>query len=87
MGRNQRDMEGDNTQRRAAARKAREEGKRPSEVGATLGASKQLKSARGDADHQERIDLKREGKPSAGTSGKPRPGNRNVDPKRSNRWS
>jgi hypothetical protein len=87
MGRNQRDMEGDNEQRRATAKKAREQGKRPSEVGATLGASKQLKSAKGNASHQERIDLKREGKPTPGTSGKPRPGNREVDPKRTDRWT
>jgi hypothetical protein len=87
MGRNQRDMEGNNEQRRDAARKAREQGKRPSEVGATLSASKQLKSAKGGASHQDRMDLKREGKPSPGTSGKPRPGNREVDPKRTTRWT
>ena len=85
MARNQREMEGDNEQRRAAARKAREQGKRPSEVGATLGASKQLKSAQGDASHQERRELKREGKPSPGTNGKPRPGNRDTDPSRNKR--
>ena len=87
MGRNQRDMEGDNEQRRAAGKKAREQGKRPSEVGATLGASKQLKSAKAGDSHQDKMDLKREGKPSPGTSGKPRPGNRDVDPKRTNRWT
>jgi hypothetical protein len=86
MGRNQRDMEGDNEQRRAAARKARAEGKRPSEVGATLGASKQLKSAHASDSHQDKLDQKREGKPNSGTSGKPRPGNRDVDPKRTDRW-
>ena len=87
MGRNQRDMDGDNEQRRAAAREARNEGKRPSEVGKTLGASKQLKSAKQGASHQEKMDLKREGKPSAETSGKPRPGNRERDPKRTDRWT
>jgi hypothetical protein len=87
MGRNQKDMEGDNEQRRAAAREARAQGKRPSEVGATLGASKQLKSAKQGASHQEKIDLKREGKPGPQTSGKPRPGNREVDPKRTDRWT
>lgn len=86
MGRNQRDMEGDNEQRRAAAGKARAEGKRPSEVGATLGASKQLKSAEGSDSHQARMDQTREGKPGPQTSGKPRPGNRDVDPKRGNGW-
>lgn len=84
MGRNQREMEGDNEQRRANARDAREQGKRPSEVGATLGASKQLKSAKGDSSHQERMDLLAEGKPGPGTSGKPRPGGREVDPSRAN---
>jgi hypothetical protein len=82
MGRNQREMEGDNEQRRAEGRKAREAGKRPSEVGATLGASKQLKSAKGSASHQEKIDLKSEGKPGPDTSGKPRPGSREIDPNR-----
>ena len=86
MARNQREMEGDNEQRRAEARKAREQGKQPSEVGATLGASKQLKSAKAGASHQEKVDLEREGKPSPRTSGKPRPGNREVDPKRTSRW-
>ena len=52
MARQQRNMEGDNEQRRAAAREAREQGKKPSEVGATLGASKQLKSAKGNDSHQ-----------------------------------
>jgi hypothetical protein len=55
-------------------------------VGATLGASKQLKSAPNDASHQEKMDLKSEGKGSRAnrSSGaqKPRPGNREVDPKR-----
>jgi hypothetical protein len=86
MGRNQREMEGDNEQRRAKARDAREQGKRPSEVGVTLGASKQLKSAKASASHQEKIDLQGEGKPGPETSGKPRPGNRARDPKRTDRW-
>src|SRR3954467_6844676 len=86
MARQQRNMEGDNEQRRAAARDAKAHGKKPSEVGATLGASKQLKSVKRSASHQERIDTKRQGKPSPGTSGKPRPGNRDVDPKRTDRW-
>ncbi|MBF9132003.1 DUF2267 domain-containing protein [Plantactinospora sp. S1510] len=37
-------MEGDNQRRRALARQAREQGRRPSEVGVTLGADKQLES-------------------------------------------
>jgi hypothetical protein len=79
-------MEGDEAQRRKAAREARAQGKRPSEVGATLGASKQTKKAKSSASHQERLEMKREGKPGPGTSGKPRPGNRDTDPKRTNRW-
>jgi hypothetical protein len=86
MADQQRNMEGDNEQRRDAAREAREEGKLPSEVGATLGASKQRKEAPNDASHQERMDLKEEGKGSrdnrSADAQKPRPGNREVDPKR-----
>lgn len=84
-----REQEGNNEQRRAKARQARNEGKRPSEVSATLGASKQTKSAKGGGSHQERIAQKREGKEAStakGTSGKPRPGNRDTDPKRTDRW-
>jgi hypothetical protein len=86
MARQQRNMEGDNEQRRRAARDARSEGKRASEVGATLGASKQRKETGRKASHQERMDAKTEGKRGAGANGKPRPGNRDVDPKRTNRW-
>ncbi|MBO4208806.1 DUF2267 domain-containing protein [Micromonospora echinofusca] len=50
-------MEGDNKRRRALARQARERGRRPSETGATLGASKQL-------EHLDRT--KRDGPPAAG---------------------
>src|SRR4051812_20814597 len=45
MARQQRKMEGDENQRRAAAREAHAQGKRPSELRATLGASKQRKEA------------------------------------------
>ncbi|HVE79378.1 MAG TPA: hypothetical protein VNA89_10975 [Gemmatimonadaceae bacterium] len=87
MAKNQnREMEGDADQRRAAARDARRRGKRPSEEGATLGASKQRKEAKKGASHQERLELRAEGKRGAGTSGKPRPGNRDRDPKRTDRW-
>jgi hypothetical protein len=86
MAGQQRNMEGDSTQRRRAARAARAEGKRPSEVRATLGASKQRKETKRSASHQERVETKREGKAGAGTRGKPRPGNRATDPKRTNRW-
>jgi hypothetical protein len=86
MARQQRNIEGDSDQRRRAARAARAAGKQPSEVGATLGASKQRKEVKRNASHQERVETKRQGKPSAGTSGKPRPGNRSADPKRTDRW-
>jgi hypothetical protein len=86
MARQQRQMEGDANQRRQAARDARAKGKRPSETGATLGASKQRKQARQNADHSERLEQRAEGKRGAGTSGKPKPGNRGSDPKRTERW-
>jgi hypothetical protein len=86
MAGQQRNMEGDNEQRRRAARDARKQDKRPSEVGATLGASKQRKEAPKKASHQERMETKGEGKRGPGTSGKSRPGNRRTDPKRTDRW-
>ena len=86
MAGQQRNMEGNNEQRQRAAREARREGKSPSEVGKTLGASKQRKEVRADASHQERLEGKTKGKTGPGTSGKPRPGNRDVDPKRTNRY-
>lgn len=79
-------MEGDNEQRRAKAREAREEGNAPSEVGVTLGASKQRQRAPNDASHQERLELKHEGKQSPGKADQPRPGNRDEDPKREGDW-
>ena len=85
----QRNAEGNDEQRRAKAREARAAGKKPSEMRATLGASKQRKEAKSGATHQEKMEQKREGKEAKtakGTSGKPRPGNRETDPKRSNRW-
>ena len=85
MGR-KKNMEGDNEERRNRARAARAEGKSPSEAGVTLGASKQRKEAKGDASHEERLDSRQTGKRGAGTSGKPRPGNRDTDPKRTERW-
>ena len=86
MAGQQRNMEGDNEQRRQKAREAREQGKQPSEVGATLGASKQRKAAPRNASHQEKMETKAEGKRTPGTSGKPRPGNRRTDPKRTDDW-
>jgi len=87
MAKQERQIEGDANQRRAAAREARADGKRPSEVGATLGASKQTKKAPKSASHQERLDQKKEGKQSQRASGDDaRPGNRDTDPKRTSRW-
>jgi hypothetical protein len=81
-----RNMEGDNEELRREASRARAAGKLPSEVGATRGASKQRKEVRANASHQERIETHREGKRGAGTSGKPKPGSRETDPKRTGRW-
>jgi hypothetical protein len=79
-------MEGDNTERRNRAREARESGRLPSAEGVSLGAGKQREETRENASHQERIDRPRSGKRGAGTSSKPRPGNRRVDPKRTSGW-
>lgn len=82
-----RKMEGNEEQRRAAARQARQQGKRPSEMSATQGASKQRKEAPAKASHQERLDQKHEGKNASGRAGeRARPGNRDSDPKRTDRW-
>ena len=79
MGRRQ--MEGDSTQRRKLAKAARDRGKRPSAVGATLGASKQRTKVSAGMTHQQRIDLKREGKQkmSLAHTPKARPGSRDRD--------
>lgn len=70
-------MEGDNTERQKLAKAARDEGKKPSEVGATLGSSKQRNEAEDDMTHQKRLDLKREGKHNVLQSNTPEapPGN------------
>ncbi len=74
-------MEGNEEQKQAAARRAREEGKRASEVGATTGASKQRQEAQPAATHQQRLDLQREGKQDQLTENTPeaRPGSRDAD--------
>ena len=84
--RQQRNIEGDADQKRAAAREAKAQGKRPSEMSATTGASKQRKEARPNATHQEKLDLKHEGKRNQRAGERARPGNRETDPKRTNRW-
>jgi hypothetical protein len=74
-------MEGSEEQKRQAARDAREEGKSPSEIGATTGGSQQRTEAKGNMSHQERLDLKREGKPDQITEDTPeaRPGSRDAE--------
>ena len=79
----QRNMEGDADQKRKAAREAKAQGKLPSEMSATTGASKQRKKAPSNASHQEKLDQKHEGKTAHQQSGeRARPGNRDVDPGR-----
>jgi hypothetical protein len=74
-------MEGSPEQKRQAAKEARAEGRQPSEVGATTGASHQRTEASPGMSHQERLDLKREGKPDQITEETPeaRPGSRDPD--------
>jgi hypothetical protein len=55
-------MEGDENQKREKAKEARRAGKKPSEVGRTTGASKQKASGKQEMTHQQKIDMKREGK-------------------------
>lgn len=55
-------MEGDEQQRRNKAREAREQGRLPSEMSATRGASKQRKEARDKLDQDERLEQRYEGK-------------------------
>ncbi len=88
MAGQQRKMEGNEEQKRAAAREAKAEGKRPSEVGATTGASKQRKEAPSNASHQEKMDLKHEGKQPGRQEQddeRARPGSRDTDPGRDDR--
>lgn len=74
-------MEGDNRERRKMAKEARDEGKKPSEAGATLGASKQRTEADKNDTHQERLDLKRQGKVDSVRENTPEanPGGRDAD--------
>ena len=74
-------MEGSEEQKRQAARDARAGGKNAGEVGATTGGSQQRTEAKGGLSHQERLDLKREGKPDQLTEETPaaRPGSRDPD--------
>ena len=74
-------MEGNNEQRRAAAKDAREQGQDPSAVGATQGSTQQRTEAKESESHQERLDLKREGKQDVISQNTPeaRPGSRDPD--------
>lgn len=74
-------MGGDNKQRRKMAKQARDAGKRPSEVGATLGANKQRTEADAEMTHQQRLDLMREGKHDVIAQNTPEasPGSRDPD--------
>jgi hypothetical protein len=88
MAGQQRNMEGDANQKRAAARDAKAQGKKPSETSATTGASKQRKAAPSKATHQEKMDLKHEGKRGGSKSNdneRARPGSRDTDPGRDDR--
>ncbi len=48
--------QGDNRQRRRAAKEAKDEGLSPSEAGATTGAAKQRRHAASGASHDERVE-------------------------------
>lgn len=77
-----RQMAGDNRERRKHAREAREHGKLASETGATTSGDKQRTESERSMTHQEKIDLKREGKHEAlGEHRAPetRPGSRDAD--------
>ena len=55
-------MEGDNRERRRKAREVRDEGRQPSEAGATTGASQQRHHLERDEDHEQKIETIRKGK-------------------------
>jgi hypothetical protein len=86
MARHSKDPEGDDTERRKRAKEARDRGESPSEAGVTRGASKQREETQQNASHDERLDTPGKGKRDAGSDGKPRPGNRETDPKRESDW-
>jgi|GEM_PF-2123192 len=67
------DMEGGNKQRRRLARQAEKDGKRPSEVGLTLGASKQRHRVRRKRGHKERLLAIRRGKQEVTSANRPEP--------------
>ncbi len=67
--------EGDNRQRRQAAKAARDEGRAPSEAGVTTGASKQQRHVDSGASHDDKVEHLGEGKlPSTRREPDMRPG-------------
>ena len=66
-------MEGDNKQRRKAAREAREAGDRPSEHGQTTGASKQRTHLPQDDDSDEKLATTQRGEAKQAGEDVPRP--------------
>lgn len=74
-------MEGSEEQKRQAARDAREQGKQASEIGASSGASQQRAESERSDSHQEKLDLKRQGKHEMTGANTPeaRPGSRDPD--------
>lgn len=66
-------MEGGNRQRRQRAREARERGKRPSELGLTVGASKQRHRVRQGKEHETRLLMLWRGKQNKHLSNESRP--------------
>jgi hypothetical protein len=74
-------MEGDNEERRSIAQDAREEGRKPSEVAASTGSSKQPAKSDNDETHQKKLDQTREGKHNviSGNTPTARPGSRDSD--------
>ncbi|MBW3608098.1 MAG: hypothetical protein KY463_07040 [Actinobacteria bacterium] len=66
-------MEGDNKQRRKAAREAREAGDSPSEHGQTTGASKGPSRTRSKSDHLEKLAETQRGEAKQAGDDVPRP--------------
>jgi hypothetical protein len=66
-------MEGDNKQRRKAAREARDAGSKPSEYGLTTGGSKGPSDAPAKADHVEKLAETQRGEAKQSGSDVPRP--------------
>ncbi len=66
-------MEGDNEQRRIAAREARKAGGRPSEYGLTTGGSKQSSRAAADAEQIDKLAEIQKGEAKQAGADVPRP--------------